>query len=132
VEDFREGQLVNVRVFYNRKYNTSPGGEIENVLFKDVTYNGSHTNISIIAGYDDARMVKNIVFQNLKINGTLIWDGMAKPAWFKTSDMARFFVGEHVDGIEFRASDPAVASGQSEPGQGASGRGFASFGQEGS
>src|ERR1035441_5102021 len=92
VEDFREGQLVNVRVFYNRKYNTSPGGGIVNVLFKDVTYNGSHANISIIAGYDDARMVKNIVFQNLKINGTLIWDGMAKPAWFQTSDMARFFV----------------------------------------
>lgn len=24
-----------------------------------------------------------------------------KPAWYKTSDMARFFVGEHVDGIVF-------------------------------
>jgi hypothetical protein len=40
VEDFREGQLVNLRVFYNRKYNTSPGRGIENVLFKDVTYTG--------------------------------------------------------------------------------------------
>jgi hypothetical protein len=30
---------------------------------------------------------------------------MKKPGWYKTSDMARFFVGEHVEGIEFRAPD---------------------------
>jgi hypothetical protein len=103
VEDFRRGQLVNLRVFYNRKYNTSPGRGIENVYFKNITYNGSHAENSIIAGYDDTREVKNVVFENLVINGTLISDQMKKPAWYKTSDMARFFVGEHVEGIEFRA-----------------------------
>ena len=47
-------------------------------------------------------MVKNIRFENLKINGKVISDDMAgKPAWYKTSDMARFFVGEYVDGIVF-------------------------------
>jgi hypothetical protein len=105
VEDFRRGQLVNLRVFYNRKYNTSPGRGIENVYFKNITYNGAHAEISVIAGYDDAREIKNVVFENLVINGTLISDQMKKPAWYKTSDMARFFVGEHVEGIEFRAPD---------------------------
>jgi hypothetical protein len=105
VEDFREGQLVNLRVFNNRKYNTSPGRGIENVLFRDITFDGSHANLSIIAGYDDTRIIKDVVFQNLKINETLIWDGMTKPAWFKTSDMAQFFVGEHVNGLQFQAPD---------------------------
>jgi polygalacturonase len=101
IEDFRQGQIVNLRVFYNRKYCTSPGRGIENVYFKNITYTGTHAEHSVIAGYDDARMVKNVVFENLVINGTLISDRMPKPAWYKTADMARFFVGEHVEGIEF-------------------------------
>jgi hypothetical protein len=117
VEDFRQGQLVNLRVFFNHKYNTSPGRGIENVYFKNITYNGSHADHSVIAGYDDARTVKNVVFENLVINGTVISDQMTKPAWYKTSDMARFFVGEHVDGVEFRASDsrPAMDRNTREP-----------------
>jgi len=103
VEDFRRGQLVNIRVFYNKKYCTSPGRGIENVLFKDIIYHGNNAEISIISGYDENRKVKNIVFENLKINERVIYDGMpGKPAWYKTADMARFFVGEHVEGIEFR------------------------------
>lgn len=31
-----------------------------------------------------------------------------KPKWFKTSDMVRFFVGEHVDGLTFRKSSLPV------------------------
>jgi hypothetical protein len=115
VEDFREGQLVNLRVFYNHKYNTSPGRGLENIYFKNITYNGSHSEISVIAGYDDAREIKNVVFENLVINGTLITDQMKKPSWYKTSDMARFFVGEHVEGIEFRA--PGDAPSTIAPGQ---------------
>jgi hypothetical protein len=109
VENFRQGQLVNLRVFYNRKYNTSPGRGIENVYFKNITYNGSHAENSVIAGYDDIRNVKNVVFENLVINGTLISDQMTKPGWYKTSDMARFFVGEHVEGLVFRKSTNNVA-----------------------
>lgn len=103
VEDFRQGQLINIRVFYNSKYCTSPGRGIENVLFKNITYNGKNAELSIIAGYDDNRKVKNIVFENLKINGVLIYDEMEeKPGWYKTADMARFFVGEHVEGVKFK------------------------------
>lgn len=103
VEDFRQGQLVNLRVFFNKKYCAAPGKGIENVLFRNVTYTGKHAELSIIEGYDDTRKIKNIVFENLIINGEVISDDMkSKPAWYKTSDMARFFVGEHVDGLEFR------------------------------
>lgn len=104
VEDFRQGQLLNMRVFYNAKYCTSPGRGIENVLFKDVVYNGKNAEQSIIAGYDDNRKIKNVVFENLIVNGKLITDDMPeKPKWFKTSDMARIFVGEHVEGVKFIA-----------------------------
>ncbi|MEO6233334.1 MAG: glycosyl hydrolase family 28 protein [Ferruginibacter sp.] len=103
VEDFRLGQLVNLRVFFNKKYCTAPGRGIENILFKNITYTGKNAELSIIAGYDEDRKVKNIVFENLQINGTLITDDMpGKPAWYKTADMGRIFVGEHVEGIEFR------------------------------
>ncbi|MFA6831643.1 MAG: glycosyl hydrolase family 28 protein [Bacteroidaceae bacterium] len=102
VEDFRQGQLVNLRVFYNKKYCTSPGRGIENVLFKDITYTGNNSNLSIIDGYDEERKVKNVVFENLRINGIVVSDDMkGKPSWFKTSDIARFFVGEHVEGVKF-------------------------------
>ena len=102
VEDFRQGQLVNLRVFFNAKYCTSPGRGIENILFKDIDYKGKNAEQSIIAGYDDSRKIKNVVFENLVVNGKQITDDMPeKPKWFKTSDMARFFVGEHVDGITF-------------------------------
>lgn len=104
IEDFRQGQLVNLRVFYNRKYCTSPGRGIEDVLFRNITYTGRHANLSIIAGYDDTRRVKDIVFENLVVNGTVIGDKMPKPAWYKTSDLARIFVGEHVEGLVFRVS----------------------------
>jgi hypothetical protein len=103
VEDFRQGQLVNLRVFFNAKYCTSPGRGIDGVLFKNITYTGTHSEISIIAGYDEQRKVKNVTFDNLVINGTHITDSMpGKPAWYKTGDMARIFVGEHTEGIVFK------------------------------
>jgi hypothetical protein len=102
IEDFRQGQLVNLRIFFNTKYCKAPGMGIEDVLFKDITYNGSGDELSVIAGYNTERKVKNIRFENLRINGLLITDDMpSKPGWYKTSDMARFFVGEHVENVEF-------------------------------
>ncbi|MDF9829785.1 glycosyl hydrolase family 28 protein [Parabacteroides sp. PF5-6] len=102
IENFRQGQLVNLRIFYNKKYCTAPGMGIEDVLFKDISYTGENAEISIIAGYNEERKVKNIRFQNLRINGQLIYDEMpGKPAWYKTSDMCRFFIGEHVEDVTF-------------------------------
>ena len=102
IEDFRQGQLVNLRIFYNTKYCTAPGRGIENILFKDITYTGKNAELSMIIGYSEERKVKNIRFENLRINGELITDDMpGKPAWYKTSDMARFFVGEFVEEVTF-------------------------------
>ncbi|MFC6100240.1 glycosyl hydrolase family 28 protein [Olivibacter domesticus] len=102
IEDFRQGQLVNLRIFFNEKYCKAPGMGIENIIFKDVSYNGSGEELSMISGYDSERKIKNVVFQNLRINGELISDDMPdKPKWYKTGDMARIFVGEHVEGVTF-------------------------------
>lgn len=106
VEDFRQGQLVNLRVFYNRKYCAAPGGGIENVVFDNIRYRGTGENISIIAGYDESRSIRDVVFRGLVVNGVAISDGMkGKPGYFKTSDMAGMFVGEHVHDIRFEASE---------------------------
>jgi hypothetical protein len=103
VEDFRKGQLLNVRVFFNSKYCTSPGRSVENVLFKNIVYHGEHAAMSVIDGYSDDRKVKNIVFENLVINGKLYYDGMKeKPGWYKTADMAGIYVGNHTEEIIFK------------------------------
>ncbi len=49
------------------------------------------------------RRVSGITFDNLVINGVRISDDMpGKPKWYKTGDMARIFIGEHVDGVVFK------------------------------
>lgn len=102
VEDFRQGQLFNIRIFFNEKYCKAPGTCVKNVLFKDVIYNGSGDELSIIAGYNEDRKVSDITFENLVINGVKISDDMpGKPKWYKTGDMARIFIGEHVDNVKF-------------------------------
>lgn len=106
VEKFRKGQLLNLRVMFNKKYNTVPGRGIENVLFKDISYDGDNSEPSVISGYDDARRISNVSFQNLRINGRVISDGMkGKPGHFKTGDMARILVGEHVRNLKFSADN---------------------------
>lgn len=103
IEDFREGQLVNFRIFFNKKYCAAPGRCINNVLVKDVTYNGTGENISIISGYDNDHKVAGITFENLVINGVKIADDMpGKPGWYKTGDMGRIYVGNHVEDVTFR------------------------------
>ncbi len=103
VEDFRQGQLINIRIFFNKKYCAAPGKSVSGILFKDITYNGGNSELSIIAGYDDSRKVSDITFENLVINGQKISDDMpGKPKWYKTGDMARIFIGEHVENITFK------------------------------
>lgn len=72
VEDFQEGQLFNFRVVYNEKYNGAPGGGIENIVLKNIQYNGNAANPSVIQGYDKKRSVKNIHIKGLIIKGNLI------------------------------------------------------------
>lgn len=106
IENIRQGQIVNLRIFNNEKYCTAPGRGIEDVLFKNVSYAGENAELSIIEGHNEERKVKNVRFENLSINGEFIYDEMPdKPKWYKTADMARFYIGPHVEGITFTKTD---------------------------
>ena len=60
----------------------------------------------MIIGYDENRKVRGIHFNDLTINGKKYWDRMPdKPGWYKTGDMCRIFIGEHVEDVTFTVSD---------------------------
>ena len=102
IDNIRRGMLFNIRVCYNKKYCSAPGRGIQNITLRNIAYRGSAPNMGIIAGYDQSRMVKNVRFENLTINGKLISDDMpGKPRWYKTADMANIYVNAHVEGLTF-------------------------------
>lgn len=102
IENIDEGMLFNFRVCYNKKYCHAPGRGIENITLDHISYQGKHPNLSILSGYNESRMIRNIHFQHLTINGETIYDEMpTKPKWYKTADFARIFIGEHAEGISF-------------------------------
>ena len=69
VENIQEGRLFYVKVRFNSKYDTAPGGGIDGVTFRNIVYNGIGENPSVIEGYDKDHMVKNVTFDNVVING---------------------------------------------------------------
>ena len=102
IDNIRRGMLFNIRVCYNKKYCSAPGRGIQNITLRNIAYRGSVPNMGIIAGYDQSRMVKNVRFENLTINGKLISDDMpGKPRWYKPADMANIYVNDHVEGLTF-------------------------------
>lgn len=102
IDNIRRGMLFNFRVCYNKKYCSAPGRGIHDITLRNIAYRGSAPNMGIIAGYDQSRMVRNIRFVNLTINGKVISDDMPdKPRWYKTADMANIYVNDHVDNITF-------------------------------
>lgn len=103
VENFREGQLINLRVMYNSKYNTSPGRGIRNVYIKGLHYDGANANPSLMLGYDSQRNITNVTFEDLVVNGKKIYDGMKKPTWYYTADFVPMFANEHVYNLTFSA-----------------------------
>jgi polygalacturonase len=92
VDDFEEGQLLNLRVVYNKQYNTGPGRGIQNIYFKNISYTGANLSPAVIQGLDEKHTVNNIIFENLRINGKLMTD--------TTSANIRF--GPHAAGIQFK------------------------------
>ena len=103
VEQIHQGSLLQVRVGWNSKYCKAPGGGIENIVFRHIRYFGAQPYMSVITGYDEHHQVKNITFENLKINGKVIYDDMpGKPKWYATSDYVPMFVGSHVENLKFK------------------------------
>jgi hypothetical protein len=91
VDDFQEGKLLNLRVVYNKKYNTGPGRGIKDVYFNNIIYHGLCNAQSVISGYDANHGIEHVVFRNLRINGHEILN----------TDSARIKVGPFVKDIEF-------------------------------
>ncbi|MGR6974515.1 glycosyl hydrolase family 28 protein [Streptomyces cynarae] len=110
VEDFRWGQLINMRVMFNTSYNTSVGRGIDGVYIKNLSYNGTHANPAIMVGYDADHAIKNVTFQNLVINGKFIGNGMKKPGWYTFWDMMPAYANEHVINTRFLNSTDATST----------------------
>jgi pectate lyase len=98
VDDFSLDQLLNVKVFLNPDYNTKPGLAVSGIFFRDVSYNGSGSLTSQIAGYDSWRLVSNVVFENLVENGLTVLSAVA----------GNIAVGPYATGIVFRRQPRTV------------------------
>lgn len=90
VENIQEGRLFHVNVRFNPKYDTKPGRGIEEVTFRNITYEGLGENPSLLKGLDRERCVKNVTFENVVINGVKM----------KSTD--RFITNEFVEGIKVK------------------------------
>ena len=107
IEDLhRGGMLFNFRVCFNKKYCNAPGRGIHDITLRNITYNGVKPELSIMTGYSQDRLIRNVHFENLRINGQLITDDMPERLkWYKTSDYANIFVGEHVENVTFTKNE---------------------------
>ncbi|QDA61654.1 glycosyl hydrolase family 28 protein [Hymenobacter jejuensis] len=92
IEDFEEGQLFNLRVLNNPKYNTGPGRNIEHVVFKNISYSGNLANPSVLQGLSGAGQVRDVRFENLRLNGRPVLDAAA----------GNIHVGEFTQEVSFK------------------------------
>ncbi len=110
VEDIRWGQLIHMRVTFNPKWNTAPGRGIESIYIKDLSYAGTHADMSIMLGLDAEHLVKDVTFENLVVNGRVIRDSGGKPSWYLASDAVPMFVNDHVRNLRFLTTAEAAAA----------------------
>lgn len=104
VERITRGQLLNFRVMQNAMWTTAPGRGIQGVTIRNLsldTRDSKVINAAMILGYDTARRVKDVVFENLSVDGRIIHENMDKPRWYMVSDMVPVFINEHVEGVKF-------------------------------
>lgn len=102
VDHIQNGCLFTLRIFKNEKYCQAPGTCIENVTFRNINA-PDEGNISLIEGYSSERMVRNILFDHLVVDGKHIHDNMpGKPGWYKTADMGRILIGNYTENIQFK------------------------------
>lgn len=97
IDDFQEGKLLQLVVAFYQKYNTAPGRRIENIHFKNITYNGLNQSPSIINGLDKGHLVEGVTFENLRINGKLI----------TSAEAGNIKVGPFAEKIVFKDAPPA-------------------------
>lgn len=90
VENIQEGRLFNICVNFNPKYDKQPGQRIDGVTFRNITYNGVGENPPLIKGLDKERMVRNVTFENVVINGD------------KIKDLSGFITNEYIEKVEVK------------------------------
>lgn len=92
IEDIQEGQLFSIRTYFNEKYSAAPGRGVQNILFKDIVYNGSGVNPSEMYGYDETRTVDGVTFENVVINGKKV----------SSPEQASILIGDFVKNVKFK------------------------------
>ncbi|WP_395406600.1 hypothetical protein ACHMW6_08020 [Pseudoduganella sp. UC29_106] len=93
VERIEEGKLFNLHIAYTPKYNTSPGRGIENITLRNIHYSGKGSpSASVIYGYDKDRKVKNVVIENVTVEGKRL----------KGAEANVLDIGPHTEGISFK------------------------------
>ena len=100
IDNFQEGKLLNLKVAFFGKYNAAPGRGVENIYFKNISYNGFNNSPSLIDGLNKDHLVKDVTFENLRINGKLITN----------IEEANIKVGEFAKNITFKNSQPTKKS----------------------
>lgn len=98
VDDFQEGQLLNIRVVYNSKYNTGPGRGVQDIYFKNLQYNGANITYPVIKGLDATHKVERVTFEGLRINGKLI----------RTAAEANMETGPFAENIVFKIENESA------------------------
>ncbi len=83
VESIQEGRLFHVNVRFNQKYDHAPGRGIDGVTFRNISYEGVGENPPLVRGYDAERMVRNVSFENVVVNGSRLssLDGFLTNEW---------------------------------------------------
>lgn len=74
VEAFELGQLIDIRVVWNKDYNPVPGRAISGIVFRRIRYTGTNANPNRIYGFDRERAVDGVSFEDLEINGQPVTD----------------------------------------------------------
>ena len=93
VDRIEEAKLFNLHVGYNPRWNTSPGGRIERVTFRSISYSGAGMpSPSVIFGYDKDRGVRDVRIENLTIAGRKATDRAS----------ANLEVGPFVEGVTIK------------------------------
>jgi hypothetical protein len=93
VDHMIEGKLFNFAVIGDDRFSASPGGGIEDVVLRNVSYTGKGVaGPSRIVGYDAARAVRGVTLDNVRIAG--------KKLTGPSADL--LLIGPHASGVNFR------------------------------
>lgn len=73
IEPFAHGKVLDFQVKWNQDYNPAPGRGIEHILLEDIDIlSGSGEEPSVIDGYNDAFMVRDVVMRRICRDGKTV------------------------------------------------------------